>query len=253
MNTNWWRPQELASSEINTHQINDLETLSTRGDFGSYKIMLQTNDIYKSQILSHNDLTPKYRVIAVKRILGNFIPKKIIDIGCGLGYTTNELKNVFPNSKVSGIDISRDGIDYAKQRFSDCEFIAEAINPENPSQILDGDLICAFEFYPFTRTGSLSEHVSYISHLTKGFKSGDKLIIFQLWDNKESLSATYDQIVKHFSDLHFDLYSMPIRKIGTVIHSRKAANIVSFFVRPLLRFFTKRPLGRNKLILITKL
>lgn len=55
MNTNWWRPQKLASSESNTHQINDLETLSTRGDFGSYKIMLETNDIYKSQILSHND------------------------------------------------------------------------------------------------------------------------------------------------------------------------------------------------------
>lgn len=150
----------------------------------------------------------------VKRILGNFIPRKIIDIGYGLGYTTKELKNVFPNSKVPGIDISRDGIDYAKQRFSDCEFNVDAINTENPSQILDGDLVCRFEFYPFTRTGSLAEHASYVSHLTKGFKYGDKLIIFQMWDSKENLSATYDQTVKHFSYLHFDLYSMPIRKSG---------------------------------------
>jgi SAM-dependent methyltransferase len=253
MNTDWWRPEELVSSESNTHQINDHDMLSVRGDFGSYKIMLETNDISKSQITSHNDLTPKYRVLAIKKILGNFTPMKIIDVGCGLGYTTQELKNVFPNSKVSGIDISRDGIEYATQRFSNCEFIAEAINPKNTSQLFDCDLICAFEFYPFTRTESLSEHVSYILHLTKGFKSGNKLIIFQLWDNKESISSTYDQIVKHFSDFHFDLYSMPIRKIGALIHSRKAANIVSFLVRPFLRLLTRRALGRNKLIVITKM
>ncbi len=250
--TDWWRPQNLSSSESSTHQVNDLDLLNTRSDFGSYKIMLKTNDISKSKILSHNDLTPKYRVLALKKILGDFIPKKVIDVGCGLGYTTQELKIAYPSSKVTGIDISRDAVDYAKQRFANCVFIADAIDPDNTLQLFDGDLICAFEFYPFTRTKSLQDHVSYISHLTKDFKRGNILIIFQLWDNDESLSASYNSLVKHFPVFHFELYSMPARKIGNIIHNRKAANIISFIARPLLRFFTKRTLGCNKLIVITK-
>ena len=250
--TDWWRPQNLSSSESITQQVNDLDLLNTRGDFGSYKIMLKTNDISKSKILNHNDLTPKYRVLAIKKILEDFIPEKIIDVGCGLGYTTKELKIAYPDTKVTGIDISRDAVDYAKKRFVSCAFIADAIDPENTLQLFDGDLICAFEFYPFTRTKSLQDHISYISHLTKDFKSGNILIIFQLWDNDESLSVNYELLVKHFSVLHFELYSMPIRKIGNIIHNRKVANIFSSIARPLLRFFTKRPLGRNKLIVITK-
>lgn len=250
--TDWWRPQNLSSSESITQQVNDLDLLNTRGDFGSYKIMLKTNDISKSKILNHNDLTPKYRVLAIKKILGDFVPKKIIDVGCGLGHTTQELKNVYPNSKVTGIEISKDAVDYAKQRFANCVFIADAIDPENALQLFDGDLICAFEFYPFTRTKSLRDHISYISHLTKDFKRGDILIIFQLWDNEESLSANYESLVKHFPIFRFELYSMPIRKIGAIIHNRKVANIISIIARPLLKFFTKKPLGRNKLIVIKK-
>lgn len=250
--TDWWRPQNLSSSESSTHQVNDLDLLHTRGDFGSYKIMLNTNDISKSKILSHNDLTPKYRVLALKRILGDFIPHKVIDVGCGLGYTTQELKIAYPNSKVTGIDISRDAVDYAKQRFENCVFVANAIDPSNTLQLFDADLICAFEFYPFTRTKSLQDHISYISHLTKDFKSGNILIIFQLWDNDESLSVNYKLLVKHFHALRFELYSMPIRKIGNIIHNREVANIFSFIARPWLRFFTRRALGRNKLIVITK-
>ena len=62
--------------------------LDVRNDFGSYKVMLATNDPSKSLIHAHNDITPSYRVKAIKKILGDFNPQKIFDVGCGLGFTT---------------------------------------------------------------------------------------------------------------------------------------------------------------------
>ena len=50
--------------------------------------MLNTNDATKSTISTHNEITPSYRVKAIKGILGGFVPEKIYDLGCGLGFTT---------------------------------------------------------------------------------------------------------------------------------------------------------------------
>jgi len=79
--------------------------------------MLENNNESKAHIKEHNDTTPKYRVEYIKKILNGFCPKKIFDLGCGLGFTTNELKVAFPNAEVIGIDISRDGIEYGKKIF----------------------------------------------------------------------------------------------------------------------------------------
>ena len=76
-------------------------------------------DLENSQINSHNDLTPRYRVSSMRSLLGGKVYSKILDIGCGLGYTTSEIVDVFDGANVIGIDISEDAILYAGHlRFS---------------------------------------------------------------------------------------------------------------------------------------
>jgi trans-aconitate methyltransferase len=36
------------------------------------------------------------------------MPEHIVDLGCGLGFTTDALSKVYPDAKVLGIDISTD-------------------------------------------------------------------------------------------------------------------------------------------------
>jgi SAM-dependent methyltransferase len=248
----WWKPENLKSSEKTFLENDNITDLDTGNDFGSYKVMRMTDDVGSSQINAHNDLTPRYRVSSMRSLLGGKVYSKILDIGCGLGYTTSEIADVFDGADVTGIDISEDAILYAKKHFQNCEFRCEAINPNEIEQHFGFDLITAFEFYPFTRTSSLKDHISYIAHLTKDMRLGGSLVIFQLWDNPNSLSVNYEALRTHFSHLDFKAYAMPIRVIGTFVHYRRLAVFMSTFLRPILRVITKRKIGRNKIIVITK-
>ena len=139
---NWWKPKSLKDSERHFIDENDLDKLDVGNDFGSYKVMLATNDLEKSLIRSHNDITPSFHVKAIKRILGDFNPQKIYDIGCGLGYTAKEISKEYPCAEVFGVDISVDAIDFAKKNFPNCQFFAEAADPVNnpPSRRPENEL-----------------------------------------------------------------------------------------------------------------
>ena len=65
----WWKPKNLKRSEKTFLDQRDLGQLNFHNDFGSYKKMLATNDPVKSLISAHNEITPSYRVKAIKRIL----------------------------------------------------------------------------------------------------------------------------------------------------------------------------------------
>jgi len=66
-NEDWWKPENLKSSEQAFIENESLEALDTGNDFGSYKIMRLKGDIKSSQIMSYNDLQPRYRVSAIKK------------------------------------------------------------------------------------------------------------------------------------------------------------------------------------------
>ncbi len=248
----WWKPKNLKRSEKSFLDEKDLEQLDVHNDFGSYKHMLATNDPVKSLISAHNEITPSYRVKAIKRILGGFNPKKIYDVGCGLGFTTNEISNEYPCAEVIGIDVSEDAIAFGKKNFPNCRFSSEAVDPGKEDQVFSADLICAFEFYPFTRTSDLSDNKLYLSHLTDELSEKGKLVIFQVWDDPESLSANYRELVVSFPNLQFELYTMPLRQIGKLVRSRFLANTISAIARPILRGITNRQLGKSKALVISK-
>src|SRR5260221_4596361 len=49
-------------------------------------------------------------------------PKNILDVGCGTGYLSNELKKMFPMAEVIAIDISQNAISIAKKQYSNIIF-----------------------------------------------------------------------------------------------------------------------------------
>tara|TARA_B110000003_G_scaffold266373_1_gene293259 strand:- start:659 stop:1423 length:765 start_codon:yes stop_codon:yes gene_type:complete len=251
-NSDWWKPQSLKISEKKFRNKNELDQVDVHNDFGSYKVMLKTNDATKSIISTHNELTPSYRVKAIKGILGGFVPEKIYDLGCGLGFTTNEISREYPCADVIGMDISEDAIAFGKKNFSSCQFLCEAVDPERKDQVFCADLIYAFEFYPFSRTSDLNDHKQYLAHLTDELSENGKLVIFQLWNNPESLSANYSKLAALFPNLQFALYSMPLRQIGRFVRFRILANILSVIARLVLRSISNRQLGENKVLVISK-
>lgn len=52
-------------------------------------------------------------------------PKRILDVGCGSGNSTHELKKKWPNSEIVGIDNSKAMIEKAKSLYDDTLFILE--------------------------------------------------------------------------------------------------------------------------------
>ena len=247
----WWQPANLKKSENIYATIDELNEVDTGNDFGSYKYMLRTNDIIGSQIKGHNDINPIYRVKMLKGLLGDFTPKQIIDAGCGLGFTTKGLKRVFSTSHVTGIDISTDAIAFAKTKFPQCSFLAECGDPDSKDQVHKADLICCFEFYPFTRTDEIKEHRKYLKHLLGWLNEGGKLVICQLWDNEESLSINFEALVAELSDYNVQSYCMPIRKIGAIIQNRKISVFLSKILIRVLRP-TNVIRGISKLLIIEK-
>jgi len=112
------------------------------------------------------------------------------------------------------------------------------------------DLICAFEFYPFTRTGNVDDHKNYLIYMMSWLNEGGQFVIFQVWDREESLSVNFDQLVGFFPTWKFATYEMPIRKIGRLIRNRRLANLISKIIQLALGVMTGRKIAKHILITI---
>jgi ubiquinone/menaquinone biosynthesis C-methylase UbiE len=53
----------------------------------------------------------------------NYIPKKVLEIGCNAGYRLNGLKTKYPDSQVYGIEPSVDAIEYGKNNYHNISLI----------------------------------------------------------------------------------------------------------------------------------
>lgn len=83
--------------------------------------MLDWNpDLYlkfeKERTLPAKDLISRIEVVN---------PKKILDVGCGSGNSTHELKKRWPNSEIIGIDNSKAMIEKARSLYDDTKFILQ--------------------------------------------------------------------------------------------------------------------------------
>ena len=235
LNNNWYDFSNLKKSEHEASKLNDSE-LSVKSDFGSYRKVLNGGDFDASMLSSHNDLNPRNKI--------DFIHKwtsfdkdsvlNILDVGCGVGFTTHELGNYYSNSSLVGVDISSDSISYAKENFKNQEFICQGIDPKN-SPLGEYDLIFCFEFYPFTRTNSFEIHKDYLYYFLSQLKQDGKLILHQDWENNNSISINIDQLKIELNQYQFNINRVPHTKLISLFKFRHLSVIVDKFVRFILR------------------
>lgn len=156
---NWVYPQNLKQLENDQRKMAVSEVDPTT-DFGSYKIMLETDDPEKSLIASHYDIKPDQKIAMIKsdiiksRVNGQEI-FKILNVGCGLGVENKSIAEIF-NAETLGIDISTDAILYARKKYKVPKIsFLDACVDENLMLDVKYDICMAIEFYPFTRTNDL--------------------------------------------------------------------------------------------------
>ncbi len=59
-------------------------------------------------------------------------PKKVLEIGCGLGYVTSFYSDVFPDISFTGMDISATAVEKAQETFPNIDYVCD-----NVAQIVD--------------------------------------------------------------------------------------------------------------------
>jgi len=208
----WWRPENLLSDDRRISQSEDLTALDPRTDFGSYRMLCEGAEPESTQIATHNDVQPGHKVAAIARLLRIAEPRDILDAGCGVGYTTEALAKHYPRAKVLGVDISTDGITYARRKHRKAGFMVAPLSPE-AVKIGLFDLIFCFEFYPFSRNADAQVQRDFIEYFIDQLNENGQLVIYQIWNNAQSLSAVYDSLVSALPNLQLTVYKIPHPKL----------------------------------------
>ena len=128
-NSPWWEVSKLKVTEKNQREKFTKNNFSKKEDFGSYKALKEGVSIEDSGLNTHNVYSKKI----IKNVLSDYIklikkekikfPKTIADYGCGAGFSTNILKEIFQDALVTGYEISHDAVDYARIKFPNCRFV----------------------------------------------------------------------------------------------------------------------------------
>ncbi|MBX3043623.1 MAG: class I SAM-dependent methyltransferase [Candidatus Kapabacteria bacterium] len=127
-------------------------------------------------------------------------PLNIIDLGCGIGDTTWKISNLFPNSSVTGIDISQDSIKLANILFGSKNLHFEQGNIYEFDTKKSFDLITLIDFY---------EHIeldkrSIVNELLNSILNENGKIILtypspyllkKLYDEKSILLQPVDELI----------------------------------------------------------
>ena len=244
---NWWKVENLRNQEKKVLRINNHDEMEEgNGDFGSYRKVLKGESFENTMLASHNDLNPGQKIRFINKLMSIEINDTldILDVGCGMGFTSYELSKFYKNSNVTGVEISTDAIKYATKKFKNIEFICQGIEPTNPS-LGQYDLIFCFEFYPFTRTNSIQTHKDYLNYFLSQLKEHGKLVIHLKWKSDVSIFKNFDKIKNEFNFYSFELHTIPNSKILKFLGN----NYFSFAVDKILRFMMRK--DHNKSIIIS--
>lgn len=197
----WWKPKNLEESE-RKFQKDPQAGSHIGGDFHSYKALREGSSIAKSMIDEHNVtkrlaldciIRDYVRILKMEKLIKY---EKIADLGCGAGFTTAALKRAIPNAEATGFDISRDAIFYAREHNKECNF--QKITITHESKLGKFDIIIAQEFYPFTRTDSLSEHEKWINFIRNNLAEEGIGLIAVTQMNNNSINVNYKELRKKF-------------------------------------------------------
>ena len=238
----WWEPDNLSEQEEIIRKELSEEDYVKGGDFGSYKGMKEGIDPQKVNLKAHN----VYQEQKLKKWTKDYFklirrekkhnPNNIADLGCGLGFTTQTLKNFYIKSSVYGYEISHDAVEYAKKNFPTCYFEQKKIEPSSNLSKNNFDLIICQEFYPFTRTRDVEVHHQWCNFLVNNLNKGGIAIISLISSNENSINYSFEKLKNDFSLRRFTLADPRISSILPLYFSRLVGKI---------SFLTWKKLGRE--------
>ncbi len=201
----WWSPEVLAEREREVRTGNDPANEDVRNDFASYRALASGADMSQAGLFMHNECEP-WRVDTVCRgyeaivraALGR-LPRTIADLGCGAGFTTDGLKRTWPDAVVHGFDVSHDAVTVARSRWPACHFTQAALSPDATVPQSPYDFILCQEFYPFTRTGEIADHRSWLGCLSRSLAPGGVAVAMISAATLESINDTFDSLRSDFA------------------------------------------------------
>ena len=172
----------------------------------------------------------------------NYTPKKILDFGCGDGAMTNEVKKLFPNSTIYGVDPSSESIEIAKKEYPEIPFyVSRTTVPFFENNLFDV-IYCAgvFHHIPY------KEHADYIRELSRIVRPGGLLVLFEL---NPLNPGTQFIFIGHPMEVNAKmLFPWYTKKITSHFTYKETIFYCFFphflrFLRPLEKWLTKLPLG----------
>ncbi len=136
------------------------------------------------QNIWHNNKFNKFQKLVPKNKYN-----RILDVGCASGLMTNRIAQIFPRSKVTGIDIYESGIKYAKEKYKHINFITCDVH-KLPFPNNSFDLIVCYEtiehvLKPFQVIQELQRVAKKNASIVIAMDSGNLLfrIIWFFWEN----------------------------------------------------------------------
>ena len=163
---------------------------------------------------------------------------RVLDVGSGLGFVTAELAKQFRESVVSGLEMSKDGVDLANESFPHLEFQCLAWEPTTRLS-KKYDLIHCREFYPFTRTSSVEFCLNYLRSFSENLLEGGILAV-TLIDKPESLYEVLPKVLEKIEStelIYLGKKPLPSYWLSKIFPFATLAN----FATTLVNKATKRP------------
>jgi len=228
-------PEKLKQQDAEARNSSP-ESISIGSDFGSYARANRGSGLTGSGIEHHNLIASINRVRIYRDAIGKVKIATVADLGCGLGFTTSALAQIFATSTVTGYEISRDACEFARKTWPDLTFIPEAVCP-NTKLNAKYDLIVAQEFYPFTRTNDPEIHESFINTITQSLTENGIALLTLTEGSPESILIHAGHLARKLeaSNISMTVFSLPFDRIYAILPIYTLAKFASNLLSVLLK------------------
>ncbi len=162
------------------------------------------------------------------KIMKKHNPSTILDLGCGDGSFAVKLAENFDNTKIYGIDVSQEAINYAKDK----GIIASVVNIDYEKLPFKG------EFFDFVFAGEIIEHLVNVDHFLEE--------IFRILSPEGKLLLTTPNLASWFNRISLFLGYQPINSdiswkysFGHLIKMKPMGHLRLFTSKALLKLLNQ--------------
>ena len=102
----------------------------------------------------------------IKYYYKNIKLNNILDLGSGIGFVINAIKELYLEADVYGVEISKSAVIYKEENFVNCIIKCQSADNLNNFDNKFFDVIHK-RFYPFTRTSNINFHKNIFMNIPK--------------------------------------------------------------------------------------